>query len=149
LELFEEAPGPEYVAVVTNREGSGEALIHWHREKCGTVEHVHDRVKHDLGAAYFPSGAFGANAAWYRLAILALNLHQAMAWVALPTSWRTRRIKTIRLWLWTATGRVVRHARRWVVVLSALAGEALRVCVEARAALATVAAGRPRRAAPG
>jgi hypothetical protein len=139
LDLFEPAPGPEYVAVVTNREGPGDVLIHWHREKCGTVEHVHDWLKHDLGCQYFPSGAFGANAAWYRLGILALNLHQALAWVALPASWRSHRVKTVRLWLWTVAGRVVRHARRWVVVVSALAGEALQVCVAARAALAAVA----------
>jgi hypothetical protein len=147
LELFEEAPGPEYVAVVTNREGSGPELIHWHREKCGTVEHVHDWLKHDVGCEYFPSSAFGANAAWYRLGVLALNLHQALAWVALPEGWRRHRVKTVRFWLWTVTGRVVRHARRWVVVLSALAGEALQVCVAARTALAAMA--RAPTAAPG
>jgi hypothetical protein len=139
LELFEPAPGPEYVAVVTNRPGSGPKLIHWHREKCGTVEHVHDWLKHDLGCRCFPSSAFGANAAWYRLGILALNLHQAMAWVALPKGWERHRVRTVRWWLWTVAGRVVRHARRWVVVLSALAGEALHVCVRAREALAAVA----------
>ena len=106
------------------------------------VEHVHDWLKHDLGCQYFPSSAFGANAAWYRLGIVALNLHQAMAWVALPSGWRRRRVKTVRLWLWTVAGRVVRHARRWVVVLSALAGDALQVCVAARAALARVARAR-------
>lgn len=149
LELFEPPPGPEYVALVTNRGGPGQELIHWHREKCGTVEHVHDWLKHDVGCEYFPSSAFGANAAWYRLGVLALNLHQALAWVALPESWRRRRVKTVRLWLWTAAGRVVRHARRWTVVLSALAGEALRVCVAARQALAAIARAPTARAPAG
>jgi hypothetical protein len=36
-ELFDPTPPPKYVAVVTNREGPGDELIHWHREKCGTT----------------------------------------------------------------------------------------------------------------
>jgi len=76
---FFDPPPPEYVALVTNRSGPGDALTHWHREKCGTIEHVHDWIKHDVGAEHFPCGAFGANAAWYRLALLALNVFQAVS----------------------------------------------------------------------
>jgi hypothetical protein len=121
MKLFEPSPQRKYVAVVTNREGRGDDLIHWHREKCGTVEHVHDWIKHDVGGRHFPSSAFGANAAWYRLSILALNLYQALATLALPHAWR--------------------GARRYVVVLSNLAAGLLTVCLEARAALARLAPG--------
>jgi len=140
-ELFDPTPPPKYVAIVTNREGPGDELIHWHREKCGTVEHVHDWIKNDAGGRYFPSSAFGANAAWYRLTTLALNLHQALATVALPEAWRTERLATVR-WRWlNRAGRVVRHARRYVVVLSHLAAGLLTVCLTARAALARLATG--------
>jgi hypothetical protein len=137
-DLFDPPP-PEYVALVTNRTGPGDALIHWHREKCGTIEHVHDWIKHDVGGRYFPSGAFGANAAWYRLAILALNLFQALSTLALPEAWRTERLGTVRFrWLGRA-GRVIRHARRYLIVLSHLAADLLTVCLDARRALARLA----------
>jgi hypothetical protein len=139
-EFFEPAP-PKYVAVVTNREGPGDALIHWHREKCGTVEHAHDWIKHDVGGRHFPSSVFGANAAWYRLAILALNLHRALATLALPDGWRRERLSTVRFRWLNRAGRVVRHARRYVVVLSHLAAGLLAVCLDARAALARLAGG--------
>lgn len=140
-ELFEPAPQREYVAVVTNREGRGDELIHWHREKCGTVEHVHDWIKHDVGGRHFPSSAFGANAAWYRLSILALNLYQALATLALPQAWRGERLSTARFRWLNRAGRVIRHARRYVMVLSHLAAGLLTVCLEARAALARLAPG--------
>jgi hypothetical protein len=137
-DLFEPPP-PDYVAVVTNRTGPGDAIIHWHREKCGTIEHVHDWIKHDVGGRYFPSGAFGANAAWYRLAILALNLFQALSALALPEAWRTERLGTVRFRWLNRAGRVIRHARRYLVVLSHLAADLLTVCLDARRTLARLA----------
>lgn len=136
---FFDPPPPDCVALVTNRAGPGDALIHWHREKCGTIEHVHDWIKHDVGASYFPSGAFGANAAWYRLAILALNLFQALSALALPEAWRTERLGTVRFRWLNRAGRVIHHARRCLVVLSHLAADLLTVCLNARLALARLA----------
>ena len=137
-DLFDPPP-PEYVALVTNRTGPGDALIHWHREKCGTIEHVHDWIKHDVGGRYFPSGAFGANAAWYRLAILALNLFHAVSTLALPEAWGTERLGTVRFRWLNRAGRVIHHARRCLVVLSHLAADLLSVCLGARLALARLA----------
>jgi hypothetical protein len=136
LDLFEDPPRPEYVAVCTNREGPGDALIHWHREKCGTIEHVHDQMKHDVGARLFPSSKYGANAAWYRLAVLALNLHWAVSRLALPEARRTERLESLRFSLWNRAGRVIRHARRWMVLVSRLARDAAQTYVDARRALA-------------
>ena len=137
-DLFEPPP-PEYVALVTNRTGPGDALIHWHREKCGTIEHVHDWIKHDVGGSYFPSGAFGANAAWYRLATLALNVFHAVSTLALPEAWRTERLGTVRFRWLSRAGRVIHHARRCLVVLSRSAADLLAVCLGARLALARLA----------
>ena len=55
LDLFESPPQERYVAIVTNRDLPAAELIHWHREKCGTVEKIHDLLKHDVGARLFPS----------------------------------------------------------------------------------------------
>lgn len=118
LDLFEE-PERKYVAIVTNRwDMSGPDLIHWHREKCGTIEKVHDRLKHDVGARLFPSGRFGANAAWYRLAVIALNLFSALSRLALPEEWHDQRLTTARFRFFNRAGRVISHARRHLVVLS-------------------------------
>ena len=46
--------------------------------KAGTLEHVHDVVKNELGGGFFPSGRFGANAAWFRFALLTYNVLSAM-----------------------------------------------------------------------
>ena len=134
--MFEPAPEREYAAVVTNREGPGDELIHWHRGKCGTVERAHDWLKNDVGARRFPSSRFGANAAWYRLAALALNLCQAMRRIAFPGRPRGERLRTFRFWFLNRAGRAIRRAGRYVALFSRLASEALRAALHARGALA-------------
>jgi hypothetical protein len=62
-ELFADGSTVKHFAIVTNREGDGLTLIRWHREKAGTVEHVHHVLRNELAAAALPSGQFGANAA--------------------------------------------------------------------------------------
>ena len=56
-----------YHAVVTNPTLAGGRLLDWHREKAGTVEHVHDEVKNWLGGGHLPSQHFASNAAWFEL----------------------------------------------------------------------------------
>jgi hypothetical protein len=75
----------------------------------------------EAGARLFPSGHFGANAAWYRLAVSALNLYVAMAHLGLPEERRGDRLSTARFRFLNRAGRVIRHARRYIVVLSTLA----------------------------
>ena len=42
-----------------------EGIVRWHREKAGTIEHVHRTLKDELGAGVMPSTRFGVNAAWF------------------------------------------------------------------------------------
>ena len=35
-------------AVIINRDLPGDKVLEWHREKAGTVEHVHDEIKNEL-----------------------------------------------------------------------------------------------------
>jgi len=65
-----------------------------------------------LAGGQFPSGLFGANAAWWQIMILAFNLSQAMKLLVWGESWLNRRMKAIRFHLITIPGRVIRHARR-------------------------------------
>ncbi len=81
----------KHLAVVTNRHDLDAAkLLRWHWEKAGTIEHVHDVVKNELGGRNLPSGRFGANAAWFRFALLTYNVLSAMKQLVLPPRWRRR-----------------------------------------------------------
>lgn len=77
-ELFADGHAVKQFAIVTNRKGDGLTLLRWHREKAGTVEHVHHVLKNELAAAALPSGKFGVNAVWFRLNILTYNLLSAL-----------------------------------------------------------------------
>jgi hypothetical protein len=121
---FRRLPGPE--------------LIHWQREKCGTIEQVHDRLKHDVGARLFPSSRFGANAAWYRLSTLTFNLYEALKLLALPREWANDRLPSSRFRFINRAGRVLRHARRFMVVLSQVALPLVATLIEARGILREV-----------
>jgi hypothetical protein len=117
-ELFEaEAPRWRYFAVVTNMDWNGERLLRWQREKQGTVEFGHGVIKNDLAGGVMPAGRFGANAAWWRLNLLSHNLLELIKQVALPSSQRDARPKTLRYRLLKLPGRLVRHARGWVLKL--------------------------------
>ncbi len=103
--------------LVTNRELSGEEVIEWSRQRCGKGEEVHSVLKRDLAGGRLPSGKFGGNAAWWAMVVLAFNLNSIMKWLVWGGTWRHKRLKAIRFGLVTLGGRVVRHARRWILCL--------------------------------
>ena len=110
--LFDEGVGPKYLGVATNREGSAEELLRWHWEKAGTVEHVHDVVKNELGGGVLPCGRFGANAAWFRLSLFTYNVLSALKSVALPPELHDARPKRLRFRIFTLPAIVGMHARQ-------------------------------------
>jgi hypothetical protein len=101
--------------IVTNCGLSGNDLIHWYRKRCGDSEQVHSRQKSDLAGGRFPSGKFGANAAWWQIVLLAFNLNALMQRHVLPKAFRKSRLKTLRFHLIALPGCVIQHARKWVV----------------------------------
>lgn len=103
--------------IVTNREIPGDELIRWYRGRCGKSEEAHSIMKEDLAGGKFPSGLFGANAAWLQIMILAFNLNSAMKRLIFGGSWTNRRLKAIRFWLIKVPGRVLNHARNLIVRL--------------------------------
>ncbi len=131
-ELFEgEARGPKYVAVVTNRpkpaepgelpspnEMSAADLVHWHREKAGTIEHVHRSMKDELGAGVLPCQRFGANAAWFRINALTYNVLTFLKRHALPSRYCDARPKRLRYEVFTMAGRLTSHQRQLSVSVS-------------------------------
>jgi hypothetical protein len=131
-ELFEDDnSGPKYFAVVTNRPQpaepgaparpnamSAEDLVRWHRQKAGTIEHVHRSLKNELGAGVMPCQKFGANAAWFRINVLTYNLLTFLKRQALPERYRDARPKRLRFELFTLPGRLTMHQRQLSVKVS-------------------------------
>jgi len=130
--LFSDGTGVKLFAVVTNDwEMGGEALLKWHRGKAGTVEESHRVLKDELGAGVYPSGKFGANAAWLRLQVLTANLLTLLKATALDKEYRQARPKRLRFAIFNQVGRVVHHARQTLMrvirrVLEMVIGSGLR-----------------------
>ena len=104
--------------IVTNRDLPAEELIWWYRERCGKSEEAHSSMKGDLAGGKLPSGLFGANAAWWQIMILALNLNSAMKRLVLGGSWVNRRMKAVRFRLINLPGRTHKRGRQLFVRLS-------------------------------
>ncbi len=131
-ELFADGRAVQHFAIVTNRSGDGLALLQWHREKAGTVEHTHHVLKNELAAAALPSGKFGANAAWFRLNVLTYNLLTALKRLTLPGDFATAQPKRLRFLLFNTVGKVVHHARRTLLRLTGAVHLALMHAVRQR-----------------
>jgi hypothetical protein len=108
--LFADGSDRHHYAVVTNLTWAGDRLLKWHREKAGTVEHVHDEVKNALAGGHMPSQHFAANAAWFKLALMAYNLASAIRGLCFPAEERTMRFKRYRLTVVHVAGRMSRFA---------------------------------------
>ena len=94
--------------MITNLDWAGAKLLQWHREKAGTVEHVHDEVKNALGGGHMPSRHFAVNAAWFKLALLSYNLASAIKGLCFSPEERTARFKRYRLLAVQLAGRMSR-----------------------------------------
>ncbi len=104
--------------IVTNLDWDGEAIIHWLRKRCGNSEHVHSEMKGEFCGGQLPSGKFGANAAWWWMMVLALNLTSIMKSLVLNKSWKKKRMKTLRFSIINVAGRVIRGSKGLVIRLS-------------------------------
>ena len=107
--LFGDGTDRHFHAVVTNQKLDGGRLLDWHREKAGTVEHVHDEVKNELGGGHVPSQRFGVNSAWFKVSLLTYNLVSAIKGLCLGDEERTARLKKFRLLLIHVAGRMNRN----------------------------------------
>ena len=119
-ELFGDGSDRLHYAILTNRtETDGGFLLNWHREKAGTIEHVHDEVKNGLGGGQLPSAKFGANAAWFRIACIAYNILVAVRRAWSDPTLHTAKAKRVRFMIVNVTGRVSHDARKVTLHLSA------------------------------
>ena len=95
------------------------ALLRWHWEKAGTIEHVHRVLKDELGAGVMPSGRFGANAAWFRINTITYNLLTLLKRRALPARFRLARPKRLRFEIFNTPARLLVHQSQLIATLAA------------------------------
>lgn len=109
-ERFADGSHRHFHAVISNLDWRGDKLLDWHREKAGTIEHVHDAVKNHLAGGHVPSQKFGADAAWFKLALLAYNIASALTGLAYADdlALRDAELKRLRFHLIHVAGRLSR-----------------------------------------
>ena len=116
--LFVDA-GPKYLAVVSNRHDlAPTALVQWHWEKAGTIEHVHRAMKDELAAGVLPCERFAANAAWFRINTLVFNLLTFLKRRALPKRFHDARPKRLRFEVFSIPARLTVRQRQLVADVS-------------------------------
>jgi len=108
--LFADGSDRHHHAVVTNLDWAAERLLNWHREKAGSVEHVHDEIKNGLAGGHVPSQLFGANAAWFKLTLMLYNIGSVIKGLCLEGEERLARWKKLRLLIIHLSGRLNRNA---------------------------------------
>ncbi len=100
-------------AIISNidQDWSNQRVVEWYNDRCGGGEAIHSVLKSDLAGGSLPSNKFGANAAWWAVAILAHNLHALLEKLAMPAGLVGSRFKRLRLHLINVPARLVAHAR--------------------------------------
>jgi hypothetical protein len=86
--------------------------------RCGRNEQVHSVMKKDLAGGKLPSSDFGANAAWWWIMIMSLNLNVIMKNLALAPSMANKRMKAIRFSIINIPGRIIKRSRSLFLRLS-------------------------------
>ena len=107
-----------YHAVATNREEGAGAVI-WKHHQRGESENWHKELKIGFGMEQMPCGQFGANAMYFALGVLAYNLAPLLKRQVLPPGYRTATVATLRWKVYRLAGKLVRHARGWMLQIKA------------------------------
>lgn len=109
--LYADGSAVKYLAVVTNKTEPGDEIIHWHWKKAGTIEHLHDDSKNGYAGGTMPCGEFGANAAWYRIALLTYNVCSVMRHQGLPPEFQNAKAKRLRFLVFNILATLTTHGR--------------------------------------
>lgn len=116
-ELFGDAP--RYHVIASNRAESTEDTLIWYRQRGEVSENGIKELKIGFGMERMPCGQFAANAAFFRIGVIAHNLFVLFKRSMLGEGWQRHQVSTVRWRLLHLPGKVVRHARTWVLKVSA------------------------------
>lgn len=113
VELFDDKP--RYHVIASNRvESTADTLI-WYRQRGEVSENGIKELKIGFGMERMPCGQFAANAAFFRIGVIAHNLFVLFKHSVLGTDWQHHKVATVRWRLLHLPGKVVRHAGAWVL----------------------------------
>jgi len=114
-ELFEW----EYHAVFTSLKGSRGLVLQFHRNRQDGSENMNKEMIYGFGLEKLPCIEMKANAAYFQISLLAAIVAAAVKHLALPPSWSSYTMKTLRFRLIRLAGYVARHARyAWMKIPS-------------------------------
>jgi len=102
--------------IVTNiQEEDGSKIVVFHHARCGKSEEVNLILKEELGGGHVASGKFGAEAAWWNIAVMSFSLLNLFKRNFLPEESHACRPKAMRYAFFVMIGRFVSHARKMVM----------------------------------
>jgi hypothetical protein len=107
-----------YHAVASNREEPASEVV-WKHNQRGESENWHKELKVGFGMEQMPCGQLEANALYFAIGVLAYNLGQLLKRRVLPASYRTVTVATLRWKVYRLAGKLVRHARGWMLQIQA------------------------------
>ena len=115
-ELFDESP--KYHVIASNRVESTADTLSWYRPRGEVSENGIKELKIGFGMERMPCGQFAANAAFFRLGVIAHNLFVLFKHSALDEGWQRHQVATVRWRLFHLPGKLVRHAGAWVLKIA-------------------------------
>jgi hypothetical protein len=116
-ELFDDKP--RYHVIASNRvESTADTLI-WYRQRGEVSENGIKELKIGFGMERMPCGQLKANAAFFRIGVIAHNLFVLFKHSALAAGSLRHKVATVRWRLFHLPGKVVRHAGAWVLKVAA------------------------------
>lgn len=116
-ELFDDQP--RYHVIASNRVESTAATLVWYRQRGEVSENGIKELKIGFGMERMPCGQFAANAAFFRLGVIAHNLFVLFKHSALGETWQRHKVATVRWRLFHLPGKVVRHAGALILKVAA------------------------------
>jgi hypothetical protein len=116
-DLFDDHP--RYHVIASNRVESTEATLVGYRQRGEASENGIKELKIGFGMERMPCGQFEANAAFFRIGVIAHNLFVLFKHSALGHDWQRHRVATVRWRLFHLPGKVVRHAGALVLKIAA------------------------------
>jgi len=99
----------KYTVIATNRIESSEEVIKWYNKRGDHSENRIKELKIGFGMERMPCGQFEANAAFFRIGILAYNIFRLFLLKTLSCSWHKHQVQTVRWRLYQIAGKVVFH----------------------------------------
>lgn len=115
-ELFDDTP--RYHVIASNRVESTEATLVWYRQRGEVSENGIKELKIGFGMERMPCGQFAANAAFFRIGVIAHNLFVLFKHSVLGADWQRHKVVTVRWRLFHLPGKLVRHAGAWVLKIA-------------------------------